>query len=76
MQFQADMLSATISRSMLEEASALGAAVMNGFARGTWKSFAEVSALREFENVEPHMPKAEVETLYNGWLTAVYRTIQ
>jgi glycerol kinase len=76
MQFQADMLNATISRSMIEEASALGAAVMNGFARGTWKSFKDVEKLREFETIKPHMSEADVNTLYNGWLTAVYRTIQ
>jgi glycerol kinase len=76
MQFQADMLRTTISRSVIEEASALGAVVMNGFARGTWKSFKEVAALREFEPIRPKMAEAEVNTLYNGWLTAVYRTIQ
>ncbi len=76
MQFQSDMLRATISRSAIEEASALGAVVMNGFARGTWKSFGEVAALREFESIQPHMPEGEVDALYNGWLTAVYRTIQ
>ena len=33
MQFQADMLGTTISPSDVEEASALGAVIMNGFAR-------------------------------------------
>ena len=39
MQFQADMLHAVINRSEIEEASALGAVVMNGFARKKWASF-------------------------------------
>lgn len=76
MQFQADMLRTAISRSVLEEASALGAAVMNGFARGTWRSFKEVASLREFQTIQPKMAEADVNALYNGWLTAVYRTIQ
>jgi glycerol kinase len=76
MQFQADVLRTAISRSVLEEASALGAAVMNGFARGTWRSFKEVASLREFQTIQPKMAEADVNTLYNGWLTAVYRTIQ
>jgi glycerol kinase len=49
---------------------------MNGFARGTWKSFKEVASLREFQTIQPKMAEADVNTLYNGWLTAVYRTIQ
>jgi glycerol kinase len=76
MQFQADMLRATINRSMIGDASALGALVMNGFARGTWKDFDEVASLISFESIEPHMSEGEVSALYNGWLTAVYRTIQ
>ena len=43
MQFQADMLHAVINRSEIEEASALGAVVMNGFARKKWASFQEAA---------------------------------
>ncbi len=45
MQFQADMLHAVINRSEIEEASALGAVVMNGMARKIWTSFEQVSAI-------------------------------
>ena len=49
MQFQADMLQAVINRSEIEEASALGAVVMNGFARGKWNRFQEAAAMRTIE---------------------------
>ena len=72
MQFQSDMLDATINRSNIEEASALGAMIMNGFSRGIWKSFDEVAALRTVDNcVLPQMDKTLCESLYQGWLHAI-----
>ena len=72
MQFQADMLHATINRSDIEEASAMGAVVMNGLARGLWASLDEVAALRTSDNrIEPTMPAEERERLYGGWVEAV-----
>ena len=53
MQFQADMLHAVINRSEIEEASALGAVVMNGFARKKWASFQEAAAMRTMDNWIP-----------------------
>lgn len=46
MQFQADCLRVPVNRSDVEEASALGAVVMNGLSRKVWKSFDEVAQLR------------------------------
>ena len=72
MQFQADMLGATINRSDIEEASAMGAVVMNGLARGLWRSLEEVAALRTSDNlVVPDMDSGERARLYAGWLAAV-----
>lgn len=72
MQFQADMLGTTISPSDVEEASALGAVIMNGFARKVWTSFEEVAALRTSENtIRPQMPQQDVDKLYAGWSNAV-----
>lgn len=72
MQFQADMLAATINRSDIEEASAMGAVVMNGLARGVWQSLDEVAALRTSENrITPQMAADEREHLYAGWVEAV-----
>lgn len=72
MQFQADMLGATINRSNVEEASAMGAVVMNGLARGLWRSLEEVAALRTSDHlVEAAMAAEERDRLYAGWIAAV-----
>ncbi|MBR3846456.1 MAG: glycerol kinase GlpK [Alistipes sp.] len=72
MQFQADMLGATINRADLEEASALGAVVMNGLARGVWSSLEEVARLRTSDNrILPTMEEAKRAELYGGWIEAV-----
>ncbi len=72
MQFQADMLGATINRADLEEASALGAVVMNGLARGVWSSLEEVARLRTSDNrILPTMDEAKRAELYGGWIEAV-----
>lgn len=76
MQFQADMLQTVINRSEIEEASALGAVVMNGFARKKWTDFQEASALRTVDNcITPCMKIEEQEILYGGWCEAVKKVI-
>ena len=75
MQFQSDMLGATINRSDVEEASAMGAVVMNGLARSVWALLNEVAALRTSDNrITPAMDSATREKLYGGWIEAV-RTV-
>lgn len=77
MQFQADMLNACINRSDVEEASAMGAMVMNGLARGVWSSLDEVAALRTSDNrIMPKMDDAERERLYEGWRNAIKKLIE
>ena len=72
MQFQSDMLAAIIQRSNIEEASALGAALMNGLARGIWKSLEELTALRQTgQAIFPQMDQDTRQRLYAGWLKAV-----
>ncbi len=72
MQFQADMLQTTINRSAVEEASALGAVIMNGFARKVWSSFQQVSSLRKTDHlISPQMADDKVEALYRLWHNAV-----
>ncbi|MBQ6861693.1 MAG: glycerol kinase GlpK [Alistipes sp.] len=72
MQFQADMLGATINRADIEEASALGAVVMNGLARGVWATLDEVAQLRTSDNrILPTMAEEKRAALYGGWLEAV-----
>ena len=72
MQFQADVLNAPIERSAIEEASAMGAAVMNGLARGVWKDFGEVARLRRSATVvAPRMDSETRNDFHRGWLDAV-----
>lgn len=72
MQFQADMLNACINRSDVEEASAMGAIVMNGLARNVWKDLDEVAALRTSDNrILPTMNDNERRRLYAGWVDAI-----
>ena len=72
MQFQADMLAACINRSDVEEASAMGAIIMNGLARKIWKNLEEVAALRTSDNrILPNMTAQERNKLYGGWENAV-----
>jgi glycerol kinase len=76
MQFQADMLQAKINRSPIEEASALGAVLMSGFAMNQWTSEKEVIALRkENDYIVPAMPSDKVDALYGEWQKAVKRTL-
>jgi len=75
MQFQSDMLAAIIQRSTIEEASALGSAFMNGLARGVWKSFKELVALRQTSQaIFPQMDQDTRHQLYTGWLDAIGKT--
>ncbi|MGN1375000.1 MAG: glycerol kinase GlpK [Prevotella sp.] len=72
MQFQADMLAACINRSDVEEASAMGAIIMNGLARKVWNNLDEVAALRTSDNrILPSMSDEERISLYGGWVKAV-----
>ena len=77
MQFQSDMLGATIARYPIEEASALGAVIMNGFALGVVKSFDELYALQiPSTPIEPAMDSITRNRLYEGWLEAVKKSVR
>ncbi len=72
MRFQSDMLNACINRSDIEEASAMGAVIMNGLARKVWKDMNEVAALRTADNrIFPNMTEEKRNRLYRGWTEAV-----
>ena len=77
MQFQADMLQTIINRSEVEEASALGAVIMNGFALKRWSTFEEVSALRKNDYlISPEMNNEDVGKLAQGWNNAIKQLIK
>jgi glycerol kinase len=76
MQFQADMLQTKINRSPIEEASALGAVLMNAFALKKLAEFKDAADLRSSNDyISPHMPINKMNELYRQWETAVRRTI-
>ena len=76
MQFQADILETPVVCTEVEDASALGAVLMNGFARGVWHSFDEVVGLRKV--TQRILPKAEprMAAWYQGWRSAVNQLIK
>lgn len=72
MQLQADCLGVPVNCSDVEEASALGAVVMNGLARGAWHDFAEVAALRRSRwTRQPEADPAVIAQWVAGWKDAV-----
>ena len=77
MQFQADMLETPVVCTEVDDASALGAVIMNGFARGLWKSFDEVVGYRKV--IQTYQPNAHLSPLtshlYKGWREAVKQLI-
>ncbi|MBQ3631655.1 MAG: glycerol kinase GlpK [Prevotella sp.] len=76
MQFQADMLSTPVVCTEVEDASAFGAVLMNGFARGLWQTFDEVAPLRKVTQVIQPQSRPDVTTLYDGWRRAVEQLIR
>ncbi len=78
MQFQADCLRVPINCSDVEEASAMGAVVMNGLSRSVWSSFDEVSQLRKSRWTRQPNPdnEQEMEQLIAGWHQAVQQLIK
>ncbi len=76
MQFQADILESAISRSEIEEASALGAAIAGGLATGIWKNLEQIKKIRRFDkSFSFKMDNRLREKLYEGWKKAVAKTL-
>jgi glycerol kinase len=75
MQFQADILGASVDRPKLVETTALGAALLAGRAVGVWKGRADLEKIRERDRLfKPKMRAAVREELYGGWRRAVAAT--
>ncbi|WP_131745920.1 glycerol kinase GlpK [Frankia sp. Cppng1_Ct_nod] len=76
MQMQADILGVPVSRPMIAETTALGAAYAAGLAVGFWKDTDELAAhWREDRRWEPEWSKDRRESGYAGWRKAVERTL-
>lgn len=77
MQFQADCLRVPVNCSDIEEASALGAVVMNGLSRKVWSSFGEVAALRHSKwRIEPRDNEVQMIAWCTGWQNAVRQLVK
>lgn len=71
MQFQADLLNTPVICTEVEDASALGAVIMNGFARKIWTSPEQVIPLRKVTQIFTPHPASDIDALYQGWRNAV-----
>lgn len=77
MQFQADCLRVPVNRSDVEEASALGAVIMNGLSRKVWTSFDEVAKLRHSKwRIEAQDNEDWINKNIEGWHNAVKQLIK
>ncbi len=76
MQLQADILDVPVSRPVVAETTALGAAYAAGLAVGFWSSTDELrSNWREGRRWLPSWPAQRRESGYAGWRKAVQRTL-
>lgn len=76
MQYQADMLNSTIHIGDIEEASALGVALMGGIFAGIWKNIKEIESIRKSgKSVSVNMEDKKREMLYEGWKNAVRKLV-
>ena len=76
MQFQADQLETPVVCTEVDDASALGAVIMNGFARGLWQSFDDVTAFRVVTQTYHPQDQPERFAHYQGWRNAVNQLIK
>ena len=76
MQFQADMLETPVVCTEVDDASALGAVIMNGFARGLWQSFDDVVGFRKVTQTYQPADRPDRFTLYQQWRNAVNQLIK
>ncbi len=71
MQFQADLLGATVDRPQLVDTTALGAAMLAGMGVGLWRP-GDFKRLRKVDRIfRPRMKPEQREALYQGWRRAV-----
>jgi glycerol kinase len=76
MQIQADVLGVPVSRPVVAETTALGAAYAAGLAVGFWNSTQElVGNWNEARRWQPEWDQARREKAYRGWKKAVSRTL-
>ena len=76
MQFQSDIMNIEVSRPIITETTALGAAYLAGLAVGFWKDRNELSkGWYESERYYPNMAEEDRNKLYSKWKKAVERSL-
>ncbi|MDU4938455.1 MAG: glycerol kinase GlpK [Clostridium sp.] len=76
MQFQSDIMNVEVSRPIITETTALGAAYLAGLAVGFWKDRNELSkGWYESERYYPNMVEEERNKLYSKWKKAIERSL-
>jgi len=74
MQFQADLLGASVVRPAITETTALGAAYLAGLAVGFWKDTDEIQTQWKVDKeFHPSQPSEEMESLRGRWHQALER---
>ncbi|MGK2950686.1 MAG: glycerol kinase GlpK [Acidimicrobiales bacterium] len=74
LQLQADHLQVPVSRPVIQETTALGAAYLAGLAEGVWSSTSEITDNWHLDaTFEPTADTAAVDALRSGWTRAVER---
>ena len=76
MQWQADLLDAPVVCTEVEDASALGAVIMCGFAQGLWHTYDEVVPMRKVTKVIGPQHHADTLPFYKEWRDYVKNLIQ
>jgi glycerol kinase len=72
MQFQADLLDASVDRPRIIETTALGAALLAGRGVGLWPNAAKLERARTRDRLfKPRMRPEQRASLYKGWTRAV-----
>ena len=75
LQLQADDLQVPVSRPVVQETTALGAAYLAGLAEGVWASTADISANWRLDaTFEPLADPATTEAKHSAWRRAVDRS--
>jgi xylulokinase len=75
-QAKADILGLPVVVPHIQEATALGAAMLAGLAAGVWADRGELRRLKGDNDIfEPRMSRDQAGTLYAGWLKAVGRVV-
>ncbi len=75
LQLQADQLGVPVTRPVMQETTALGAAYLAGLAEGVWSSLDDITDAWAVDvTVDPNPEREASDALYNRWLEAVERS--